>query len=220
MSDQYKAPYRQTYAWWDAEGSDLPTGICNEVAHKFKEWEKRRGFTDPDSEERPDPTPVLKGSALRAKLAFESKKRVLAQEARKISKKSLKKSEGDTKFTPEIVGKIYMLEHSASRAIKKYILANHLIIPADFEFGIKKLDWNKFEVTGMRKQTKGFREKPKPTEFAPDIVGKQFATNSNARRLITKFIKENKDVIPADYEFGINKIDWGCYEITGIRKTK
>lgn len=225
MSDsQYKSSYRQGFAWWDAAGLDIPQGTCTQIHHAFKEWEKRRGFTDPDSEDRPDPMPILKGSALRAKLALESKKRVLAQEAekarKKAAKKGLKKSEKPTNFAPDIVGKVYMTQHSASRKIKNYILANHLIIPADYEFGINKLAWDKYEITGCRKQTKEFKPKVKPTEFAPDIVGKQFATNSNARRLITKFIKENKDIIPADYEFGINKIDWGCYEITGTRKTK
>jgi len=211
MSDsQYKSSYRQGFAWWDAAGLDIPQGTCTQIHHAFKEWEKRRGFTDPDSEDRPEPVPVLKGSALRAKLAFESKKRVLAQEAAKAAKKSAKKGLKNSEAT----------QHSASRKIKNYILANHLIIPADYEFGINKLAWDKYEITGCRKQTKEFKPKVKPTEFAPDIVGKQFATNSNARRLITKFIKENKDIIPADYEFGINKIDWGCYEINGIRKTK
>ena len=151
---QYRSPIRQTFAWWDVGGADLPTGICNEVAHKFKEWEKRRGFTNPDSEDRPEPAPVLKGSALRAKLAFESKKRMLAKEAAKLAKKNLTKKVKPTKFAPEIVGKVYTSDANAKRRIKQYILANHLIIPADYEFGVNKIDWGKYEITGSRKQTK------------------------------------------------------------------
>lgn len=222
MSDQYKSSYRQGFAWWDAAGLDIPQGTCTQIHNAFKAWEKRRGFTDPDNEDRPEPTVELKGSALRAKLAFESKKRVLAAEAekaaKKLAKKGLKDPRNATKFSPEIVGKVYMTQHGASRTIKNYILKNHLIIPADYEFSINKLAWDKYEITGSRAQTKDFKKKVKPTEFAPDIVGKQYATNSNARRTITAYIKDHKEEIPADYEFGINKIDWGCYEITGYRK--
>ena len=38
--------------------------------------------------------------------------------------------------------------------IKKYIEKNYLIIPADYEFGVNKIDWGKYEITGSRKQTK------------------------------------------------------------------
>ena len=62
--------------------------------------------------------------------------------------------EKPTKFAPEIVGKVYTSDANAKRRIKQYILANHLIIPADYEFGVNKIDWGKYEITGSRKQTK------------------------------------------------------------------
>ena len=60
--------------------------------------------------------------------------------------------------------------------------------------------------------------KAKPTRFSPDIVGKQFSSDANAKRKIKQYIEKNYLIIPADYEFGVNKIDWGIYEITGCRK--
>jgi hypothetical protein len=60
-------------------------------------------------------------------------------------------------------------------------------------------------------------KKKTPAKFAPDIVGKRYASNSNAQRRIKKYTTENHAIIPAGYKFKINKIDWGCYEITGNR---
>jgi hypothetical protein len=91
-------------------------------------------------------------------LALESKKRVLAAEAAKAAKKAIKKGlkdpRMDTKFSPDIVGKQYSSGNNAQRKIKQYILKNHLIIPPDYEFGVNKIDWGKYEITGTRKQTK------------------------------------------------------------------
>ena len=157
MSDQYKPSYSQGFAWWDAAGLDIPQGTCTQINNAFKAWEKRRGFTDPNNKDRPEPTAKLKGSALRAKLALENKRRVLAAEAAKQAKKNAKK-----KLTA----------------------------------------------------------KAKPTRFSPDIVGKQYSSDANAKRRIKEYIQKNYLVIPPDYVFGVNKIDWGCYEITGCRKTK
>jgi len=64
------------------------------------------------------------------------------------------------------------------------------------------------------------KKKPKavkPTKFAPDIVGKRYSSNNNAQRKIKDYIMKNYLTIPSDYQFGVNKIDWGCYEITGSR---
>ena len=161
MNDQYKAGYKQSYAWWDAKGSDIPQGTYSMINEKFKAWEQRRGFRNDEDEinpENPEPVKLLRGNALRAKLALESKKRVLAQEAakaaKKAAKKGLKKSEKPTNFAPEIVGKQYSSDANAKRKIKEYILKNHLIIPPDYEFGINKIDWGCYEITGCRKQTK------------------------------------------------------------------
>jgi len=60
--------------------------------------------------------------------------------------------------------------------------------------------------------------KPKSTKFAPDIVGKRYTSDANAKRRIKEFILKNYLIIPPDYVFGVNKIDWGIYEITGCRK--
>ena len=136
------------------------------INEKFKAWEQRRGFRNDEDDtpnpENPEPVQKLKGMALRGKLALESKKRVLAAEAakerikqaKKDGKKGLKKSESPTNFAPEIVGKQFASNNNAQRKIKQYILKNHLIIPADYEFGINKIDWGKYEITGSRKQTK------------------------------------------------------------------
>jgi hypothetical protein len=167
MNDQYKAAYKQNYAWWDAKGADLPKGLFTKFNESFKAWEKRRGFaTETDfvgnplegNESKPDPVQKLRGRPLALKLALESKKRVLAAEAAKAAKKAIKKGlkdpRMDTKFSPDIVGKQYSSGNNAQRKIKQYILKNHLIIPPDYEFGVNKIDWGKYEITGTRKQTK------------------------------------------------------------------
>ena len=89
-----------------------------------------------------------------AKLAYESKKRVLAAEAAKAAKKNLTKKVKATRFAPDIVGMRFKSNNSAQRKIKKYIEKNYLTIPADYEFGVNKIDWGKYEITGSRKQTK------------------------------------------------------------------
>ena len=55
-------------------------------------------------------------------------------------------------------------------------------------------------------------------QFVPDIVGKQYSSNNNAQRRIKDYILKNYLIIPPDYVFSVNKIDWGCYEIVGTRK--
>jgi hypothetical protein len=108
------------------------------------------------NESKPDPVQKLRGRPLALKLALESKKRVLAAEAAKAAKKAIKKGlkdpRMDTKFSPDIVGKQYSSGNNAQRKIKQYILKNHLIIPPDYEFGVNKIDWGKYEITGTRKQ--------------------------------------------------------------------
>lgn len=171
MNDQYKGVIKQGFAWWDAGGADIPQGTHSMITQKFKEWEKRRGFTTENNfignplkrnENKLEPVKALRGNALRGKLALESKKRVLAAEAakerikqaKKAGKKGLKKSESPTNFAPDIVGKQFASNNNAQRKIKQYILKNHLLIPADYEFGINKIDWGCYEITGIRKQTK------------------------------------------------------------------
>lgn len=161
MSEQYKAGYKQSYAWWDAKGSDIPQGTYSMINEKFKAWEQRRGFRSDEDEinpENPEPVKILRGNALRAKLALESKKRVLAQEAAKAAKKAQKKGlkdpRKDTKFSPPIVGKRYHSDNNAKRAIKHFIQVHYLTIPEDYVFGVNKIDWGVYEVTGTRKQTK------------------------------------------------------------------
>lgn len=151
MSDQYRPTFRQSFAWWDVGGADIPNGIFTEFDEKYKAWEARRGFKDENAIE---PIRPLKGSALSAKLAFESKKRVLAAEAAKAAKKNLTKKVKATRFAPDIVGMQFGSSNSAQRKIKKYIEKNYLTIPADYEFGVNKIDWGKYEITGSRKQTK------------------------------------------------------------------
>jgi hypothetical protein len=97
-----------------------------------------------------------KGNALRAKLALESKKRVLAAEAAKQAKRDAKKKPKavkPTKFAPDIVGKVYSSNNNAQRKIKDYILKNYLTIPSDYQFGVNKIDWGKYEITGSRALT-------------------------------------------------------------------
>jgi hypothetical protein len=153
MSDQYRGTIKQRFAWEDVGGADLPMGLFKEFDEKYKAWEIRRGLVDSDTPKKP-----LKGNALRAKLASESKKRVLAAEAekqaKKNSKKKLPKAVKPTKFSPEIVGTQFSSDANAKRKIKHYIEKNYLIIPPDYEFGVNKIDWGCYEITGWRKQTK------------------------------------------------------------------
>jgi hypothetical protein len=155
---QYKGAIRQSFAWWDVGGADLPMGLFQDFNEKFKAWERRRGFKDEEvfNPDNPEPVKPLRGNALRAKLALESKKRVLAAEAakaaKKAAKKGLKKSDKPTNFAPDIVGKVYSSNNNAQRKIKEYIIKNHLIIPPDYVFGVNKIDWGKYEITGSRKQ--------------------------------------------------------------------
>lgn len=148
MSDQYRGTIKQSFAWWDVGGADIPNGLFTEFDEKYKAWEARRGFKDENAIE---PIRPLKGSALTAKLAFESKKRMLAAEA---AKKNLTKKVKATRFAPDIVGMQFGSNNSAQRKIKKYIEKNYLTIPADYEFDVNKIDWGKYEITGSRKQTK------------------------------------------------------------------
>jgi hypothetical protein len=93
MSDQYRGTIKQSFAWWDVGGADLPMGLFQDFDEKFKAWERRRGFKtdEPVNPDDPEPAKQLRGNALRAKLALESKKRVLAAEAAKQAKKDAKK---------------------------------------------------------------------------------------------------------------------------------
>jgi len=160
MSDQYRGTIKQSFAWWDVGGADLPMGLFQDFDEKFKAWERRRGFKtdEPVNPDDPEPAKQLRGNALRAKLALESKKRVLAAEAakqaKKDAKKKLPKAVKPTKFAPDIVGKQYSSNNNAQRKIKEYVLKNYLIIPADYEFGVNKIDWGCYEITGSRKQIK------------------------------------------------------------------
>ena len=153
MSDQYRGSIKQRFAWEDVGGADLPMGLFKEFDEKYKQWEIRRGLVNEDSPKQP-----LKGNALRAKLASESKKRVLAAEAEKAAKKAAKKrlpiSKRPTRFSPDIVGRQFSSDANAKRKIKNYIEKNYLIIPPDYEFGVNKIDWGCYEITGCRKQNK------------------------------------------------------------------
>lgn len=149
MSDQFRATIKQRFAWEDVGGADLPMGLFKEFDEKFKAWEIRRGLRDENAPKQP-----LKGNALRCKLSSESKKRMLAAEAAKAAKKPLTKKVKATRFAPDIVGKQFSSDANAKRKIKSYIEKNYLIIPADYEFGVNKIDWGKYEITGSRKQTK------------------------------------------------------------------
>ena len=158
MSDQYRGTIKQSFAWWDVGGANLPSGLFTDFNEKFKAWERRRGFKSEDEVNPDDPEPhqKLRGNALRAKLALESKKRVLAAEAAKQAKKDAKKKPKavkPTKFEPEIVGKQYSSNNNAQRKIKDYILKNYLTIPSDYQFGVNKIDWGCYEITGSRALT-------------------------------------------------------------------
>ena len=158
MSDQYRGTIRQSFAWWDVGGADLPMGLFQDFDEKFKAWERRRGFKSEDEVNPDDPEPhqKLRGNALRAKLALENKKRVLAAEAAKQAKRDAKKKPKavkPTKFEPEIVGKQYSSNNNAQRKIKDYIMKNYLTIPSDYQFGVNKIDWGCYEITGSRALT-------------------------------------------------------------------
>ena len=160
MSDQYKGTIKQGFAWWDVGGANLPIGLFSDFDEKFKAWERRRGFKsdEDDNPLNPEPNQKLRGNALRCRLAFESKKRMLAAEAakqaNKNAKKKLTKNAKATRFSPDIVGKQFSSDANAKRKIKQYIEKNYLIIPADYEFGVNKIDWGCYEITGCRKQNK------------------------------------------------------------------
>ena len=160
MNDQYRGTIRQSFAWWDVGGADLPMGLFQDFEEKFKAWERRRGFkTEEESNpDNPEPVKVLRGNALRNKLARESKERMLAKEAAKVAKRNEKKGLKDprknSKFSPLIVGKRYHSDNNAKRAIKHFIQAHYLTIPEDYVFGVSKIDWGCYEITGCRKQTK------------------------------------------------------------------
>ena len=151
MNDQYRGTIKQNFAWWDIGGADIPHRLFTDFNEKYKAWEKRRGFSNetdfignPIDKNKKELNPVkqLRGVALRAKLALDNKKKIL------IKKKA------STKFSPDIVGKQYASGNNAQRKIKQYILKNHLIIPADYEFGVNKIDWGCYEITGNRIQIK------------------------------------------------------------------
>ena len=46
MNDQYKGTIKQSFAWWDVGGTDIPQGTFTMINEKFKAWEKRRGFAN------------------------------------------------------------------------------------------------------------------------------------------------------------------------------
>ena len=167
MSDQYRGSIKQRFAWEDVGGADIPQGLFTDFNEKFKAWEKRRGFSNETdfngnpfghNDKKPDPVQKLRGRPLALKLALDNKKKMLAKTAETAAKKAVKKGLKDprqnTKFSPEIVGMQFASGNNAQRKIKQYILKNHLIIPADYEFGVNKVDWGKYEITGNRKQIK------------------------------------------------------------------
>lgn len=151
MNDQYRGSIKQNFAWWDVGGADIPHRLFTDFNEKYKAWEKRRGFSNETNfignpidknKKKLNPVKQLRGVALRAKLALDNKKKIL------IKKKT------SPKFSPDIVGKQYASGNNAQRKIKQYILKNHLIIPADYEFGVNKIDWGCYEITGNRIQNK------------------------------------------------------------------
>ena len=167
MNDQYRGSIKQNFAWWDVGGANIPQGLFTNFNEKYKAWEKRRGFVNEtdfngnpfdNNEKKPDPVQKLRGRPLALKLALDNKKKTLAKEAETAAKKAVKKGLKDpranSKFAPEIVGMQFASGNNAQRKIKQYILKNHLIIPADYEFGVNKVDWGKYEITGNRIQIK------------------------------------------------------------------
>ena len=167
MSDQYRGSIKQRFAWEDVGGANIPQGLFTDFNENYKAWEKRRGFTNETdfngnpfghNDKKPDPVQKLRGRPLALKLALDNKKKVLAKTAETAAKKAVQKGLKDPrangKFAPEIVGKQYASGNNAQRKIKQYILKNHLIIPADYEFGVNKIDWGCYEITGNRIQIK------------------------------------------------------------------
>jgi len=164
MNDQYKGSIKQSFAWWDVGGTDIPQGTFTMINEKFKAWEKRRGFANEtdfignplkNNENKLQPVKPLRGIALKNHLARQIKEEKLAKEAAKMAKKKgLKKSESPTNFAPPIVGKHYHSDNNAKRAIKHFIEVHYLTIPEDYIFGVNKVDWGVYEITGSRKQTK------------------------------------------------------------------
>ncbi len=151
MSDQYRGTIKQNFAWWDVGGADIPHRLFTDFNEKYKAWERRRGFSNetdfignPIEKNKKELHPVkpLRGVALRAKRALDAKKKILI------------KNKSSTKFSPDIVGKQYASGNNAQRKIKQYILKNHLIIPAEYEFGVNKIDWGCYEITGNRNPIK------------------------------------------------------------------
>ena len=55
--------------------------------------------------------------------------------------------------------------------------------------------------------------------FSPEILGKQYAVRYGATRAIKTYKEKNSKIIPKNWEFAVNKIDWGCYEVIGHYKT-
>ena len=148
MSDQYRGTIKQSFAWEDVGGADIPQGLFTDFNEKFKAWEKRRGFSNETdfngnafghNDKKPEPVKPLRGIALRAKRALDNKKEALLK--KKIP----------AKFDPDILGKQYASNSNAQRRIKKYTTENHAIIPAGYKFGINKIDWGCYEITGNKK---------------------------------------------------------------------
>ena len=153
MNDQYRPAFRQSFAWWDASGADIPMGLFSDFNEKFKAWESRRGLREEEDEDAPKKP--LRGSALSAKIASEERQKAL----KAFAKKHAVKKKKDTKFAPNIVGKIFSTSNNAQRKIKQFVEQNILDIPSDYEFKIKKLDWGKYEIVGSRKQTEKKKKK-------------------------------------------------------------
>jgi hypothetical protein len=148
MNDQYRGSIKQRFAWEDVGGADIPQGLFTDFNEKYKAWEKRRGFSNETdflgnridkNKEKAEPVRPLRGVALRAKRALDNKKEAL------LKKKT------PAKFAPDIVGKRYASNSNAQRKIKKYTTENHAIIPAGYKFGINKIDWGCYEITGNKK---------------------------------------------------------------------
>ena len=118
--------------------SDKPISIDKVVQH-FIDTEDFNGNPFGHNDKKPDPVKPLRGVVLRAKLALENKKKVLL------------KNKSSGKFAPDIIGKRYASNSNAQRTIKKYTTENHAIIPAGYKFGINKIDWGCYEITGNKK---------------------------------------------------------------------
>jgi phosphoglucomutase len=48
-------------------------------------------------------------------------------------------------------------------------------------------------------------------------IGRQYATRSNANRAIRNFRVKHFVSIPKGFQFWVNKIDEGCFEIDGAK---